>query len=67
MGNAATRAKQKYNDKSYDRVFIVVPKGDKERMQEHCKQFGYESLNKFVGAAIEDKINSDIAAADGKK
>lgn len=33
MGNSSTKAKNKYNAKSYDRIGLVLPKGEKEIFQ----------------------------------
>lgn len=45
--NARTRASNKYNAKAYDRLNIVVPKGERERIKEYAASKG-ESLNSYV-------------------
>lgn len=44
---ARTRASNKYNAKAYDRLNIVVPKGERERIKEYAASKG-ESLNSYV-------------------
>ncbi|MGO5097631.1 hypothetical protein ACTQ34_17810 [Agathobaculum sp. LCP25S3_E8] len=57
-GKASTRAKNKYRDKTYDRVEITLPKGRKADLQLHAEQRG-ESLNGFIGRAIEEQVKRD--------
>lgn len=51
MGKPATRAKNKYNCKAYDRLNINVPKGDREMIQKAADALGM-SLNCFVTRLI---------------
>lgn len=51
MGKPATRAKNKYNSKAYDRLNINVPKGDREMIQAAADKLGM-SLNCFVTRLI---------------
>lgn len=51
MGKPATRAKNKYNDKAYDRLNIIVPKGDRELIKSIADSMGM-SLNTFVTRLI---------------
>ena len=51
MGKPATRAKNKYNDKAYDRLNINVPKGDRELIKAVADSMGM-SLNTFVTRLI---------------
>ena len=55
---ASTRAKNKYNEKSYDRATIVFKKGHKEKIQEYAAERG-ESFNGFVNRAIAEAIERD--------
>lgn len=52
MGKAATTAKNKYNDKNYDRITLVVPKGKKEEYRRLAEAEG-KSLNQFIIDKIE--------------
>ena len=51
-GNAATRAKNKYKDKTYDRLELVVPKGNKEKIREFAKSKD-KSVNSFIVELID--------------
>lgn len=55
MGKPATRAKNKYNDRNYDRLNINVPKGDREIIQKAANALGM-SLNCFVTRLIYREI-----------
>lgn len=58
MGNAATRAKNKYNAENYERISLNVPKGDKDKIKAHAESMG-ESVNGFINRAIENQIAKD--------
>ncbi|HIZ83374.1 MAG TPA: hypothetical protein H9668_02975 [Firmicutes bacterium] len=58
QGKASTRAKNKYNAKVYDNLRIVVKKGQKEIIRAHAEKQG-ESLNGFVGRAIDETMERD--------
>ena len=64
-GKASTRAKNKYRDKTYDRVEITLPKGRKAELQVHAEQRA-ESLNAFIERAIQETIERDAQEATGK-
>jgi hypothetical protein len=54
-GSSATRAKNKYNAKAYDRFSVTVPKGKKTEIDKLAQELGYTSRNEFIIAAINDK------------
>ena len=58
MGNAATRAKNKYNAENYERISLSVPKGEKNMIKAHAESMG-ESVNGFINRAIENQIKND--------
>lgn len=58
-GNSQTRAKNKYNAKTYDDLRIVVKKGRKDVIKAHAESRG-ESLNGFVNRAIDETMQRDI-------
>ena len=45
----------KYNKEKYDRITIMVPKGDKERLQAYAKKLNL-SLNAYINKIIENEI-----------
>ncbi len=55
MGKPATRAQNKYISKAYDRINLIVPKGDKEKIKESAERAGV-SVNSFINNAIQEKI-----------
>lgn len=57
-GKASAASKNKWNDKTYDRINLTVPKGKKEKIKEHAESRG-ESVNAFINRAIDESINRD--------
>ena len=56
--NARTRASNKYNKKTYDRMTILVPKGEKETIKTFAAGCG-ESLNHYVVRLIKADMERD--------
>lgn len=52
---ARIRANEKYNAKAYDRVYVRVKKGDKEKIEAAAEAAG-KSLNAFIVDAVMDKV-----------
>ncbi len=46
-----------YKKKNYDRIEMVVPKGEKAVIKEMAASVG-ESLNEFLYLAVKDRMNS---------
>lgn len=57
-GQSATKAKNKYRDKTYDRMELAVPKGFKAAVEEIAKKNG-KSKNSYVIEAIQEKYRND--------
>lgn len=55
---ARKRANEKYNAKSYDRINIAIPKGEKGKIKSHAEQRG-ESVNGFIKRAINETMERD--------
>ena len=59
LSEAKKQSNKKWNDANlkerYDRIQLVVPKGNKERIQVYAKKQG-KSLNAFVNDAIEKSM-----------
>jgi hypothetical protein len=53
MTKARTKANRKYNEKAYDRLYITVPKGDKEKIEARAHEAGHDSINGYVNSLIE--------------
>ncbi len=60
MGKASTRAQNKYIAKTYDRVNLTMPKGNKEIVQA-CAEAEGESVNAYINKAIDQRMERDGA------
>ncbi|RGX51158.1 antitoxin [Anaerotruncus sp. AF02-27] len=60
MGNAATRAKNKYASKAYDRIALQVKKGNRDKIKAHAESLGL-SLNAYINKLIDEDMNKEIA------
>jgi uncharacterized protein (DUF1778 family) len=58
MGKTSASVKNRYNEKAYDRISLVVPKGQKEIIKAHAEAKG-ESLNGFIQRAIQTTMEQD--------
>lgn len=56
---AATRAKNKYRDKNYDRMELALPKGMKAEIAERVKEGKADSNNAYVVAAVREKMERE--------
>lgn len=57
MSKAQTKASNKYQSKAYDRIALLVKKGQREIIKAHA-----ESQGKSLNAYINDLIAADMAA-----
>lgn len=55
MATPQTTAKKKYNNKSYDRIYITVRKGNKALAKAHAKQKGV-ALNRLLNSLIDKEL-----------
>ena len=55
MGKTSATVKNRYNEKAYDRISLMVPKGQKEVIKTHAESQG-ESLNGFINRIINEAI-----------
>jgi peptidase E len=58
---AQQKAVNKYMKNNYDRVNLTLPKGKKAEVQVHADGRG-ESINGFIGRAIDAQMERDKAA-----
>lgn len=58
MGRATAKAKNRWNAKNYDRVTVMLKKGEKERVREFAAAQG-ESMNGFIGRLIAEAMGLD--------
>lgn len=54
-GKTSTASKNKWNKENYDRVALIIPKGQKGVWQAAAEAEGV-SLNQFIKEAVETKI-----------
>lgn len=62
-GPAATAAKNKYRDKTYDRMELAMPKGTKQNILEAVNALGYRSVNQFIEKAVIEKYEAEMGKA----
>ena len=60
MGKTSSAVKNRYNNKVYDAVRLMVRKGGKELLQSHAAERG-ESLNAWINRAIKKQLESEGA------
>lgn len=58
LSEARKRANAKYNAKAYDRIQLVVKKGQKQAIQDIAEEQGV-SLNSYTKQALQAKIKAD--------
>lgn len=58
---AQKQSARKWDAANLDRISIAVPKGQKDVIKAHAEARG-ESVNAFVGRAIEETMQRDNAA-----
>lgn len=62
MAQKSTDYKRKFNEEKYDRLYITVPKGQKEELRAYAASIitdeypKGESLNEFVIIAINERV-----------
>lgn len=55
MGKTSSAVKNKWNAKNYDRIALVVPKGEKEVIRLAAEQEG-KSVNAYILEAVHEKM-----------
>jgi predicted HicB family RNase H-like nuclease len=58
--HTSNEVKRRYNEKTYDRLQLVVPKGKKDAIRNYAISNG-ESLNSFVNRAIDETMEREQA------
>lgn len=56
--DAQKEATARYNKKAYDRIDVVVPKGQRQIIKDFAASQG-KSLNRFILDAIEAQMNKE--------
>lgn len=60
----AVQYNNKFIAKAYDRINLTVPKGKKDTIQAHAEAQG-QSVNGFINAAIDEKMERDTCGGGG--
>lgn len=58
MADRKAKWQNDYIARTYDRVNLTVPKGQKDKIKAHAESMG-ESVNSFIGRAIENQMERD--------
>ena len=58
-GKTSTASRNKYNAKAYDRLNLVVPKGQREQIQAYAKRQGM-SLNGYITSLIKADMGDEL-------
>lgn len=58
-GKTSAASKNKWNEKTYDRINLVVRKSQKEQIQEYAKEKGM-SLNAYINALIQADMGEHL-------
>ncbi len=56
----ATKYKNEYTKKNYDRTSILFPKGEKAIIEEYVKSQGYKSLNAYINTLIATDMKNNL-------
>lgn len=62
VSKAQQRATNKYKKSNYDRIELVVPKGNKEAIRMVAENHG-QSINAYISAAIDERMARDTEGA----
>jgi len=57
-GKTSNESKRKYNSKAYDRISVIVHKGEREKIKSYAESLGL-SLNAFINESIDEKMERD--------
>lgn len=64
-GKTSAAAKNRYNEKAYDRIALVVVKGRKDEIRAAADKAGL-SLNAYIVKAIEQLMSEDASQSSGE-
>lgn len=56
MTKTSAEVKNRWNEKNYDRITIMVKKGQKDIWKDKAKENGYNSLNKYITDCIQNSF-----------
>lgn len=59
MGKTSAKVKNRYMDKAYDRINLMIPKGQKDIIKAHAAIHDGGSVNGFIKRAIDTTMEMD--------
>lgn len=59
MAERKAKWQNDYIAKTYDRINLTVPKGEKDKIKAHAEKMDGGSVNAFINRAIEEQIRRD--------
>ena len=59
MAKTSAAVKNRYNDKAYDRITVIVPKGNKDDLKNHAEKHGYGVIRDLCGHGIGEEMHED--------
>ena len=62
-GKTSAKSKNEWIAKTYDRINLTLPKGQKDIIKAHAESRG-ESVNGFISRAIETQMERDKGAGE---
>lgn len=63
MSRTSSAVKNRYNDKAYDRINLIVPKGKKDIIKAYAESHG-ESVNAFINRAIDEAMQKETESKE---
>ena len=57
MGKTSWQVKNRYNEKAYDKIYITVLQGNKDRIKAHAEKNG-ESINRYINRLIDSDLKN---------
>lgn len=58
MAKTSATSKNRWNEKAYDRIYLMVEKGKKQTIREYAEKHG-ESINGFINRLIAEAMEKD--------
>ena len=55
MGKTSAAVKNRYASKAYDRIALIVPKGEKDKIKAHAEKNG-EKINGYINRLIAEDM-----------
>ena len=60
VSEAQKKASKKYFDTNYKQVKLSMPNTEAEALENHLKEFHYDSKAGFIRTAIKEKMDRDL-------